>query len=74
VVILTFDGEALLLLWLADYAPELIAAERRRYPPIDHIRDVLGGITQVTPVPIPIDCVDGVHRGLLRPTLAVPRS
>jgi SAM-dependent methyltransferase len=59
VVILTFDGDALDLLWLADYAPELIAAERRRYPDIEHIRQVLGGTSTVTPMPIPIDCVDG---------------
>lgn len=59
VVILTFDGDALDLLWLADYAPELIAAERRRYPAIEHVRRVLGGVSTVTPVPVPIDCVDG---------------
>lgn len=59
VVILTFDGDALDLLWLAEYAPELIAAERRRYPDIEHVRHVLGGTTTVTTIPIPIDCIDG---------------
>lgn len=59
VVILTFDGDALDRYWLADYVPELIAAERRRYPAIDHIRAVLGGVSTVTEVPIPVDCVDG---------------
>jgi SAM-dependent methyltransferase len=59
VVVLTFDGEALDRLWLAEYAPELIAVERTRYPAIDHVRAVLGGGTSVTEVPIPIDCVDG---------------
>jgi len=59
VVVLTFDGDALDLLWLADYVPELIAAERRRYPAIQHIVQVLGGTATVTPVPIPEDCVDG---------------
>jgi hypothetical protein len=59
VVVLTFDGDALDLWWLADYLPELIAAERRRYPAISHITDVLGGSSAVTPIPIPIDCVDG---------------
>jgi SAM-dependent methyltransferase len=59
VVILTFDGDALDLLWLAEYAPELITAERRRYPAIEHVCDVLGGASTVTPIPIPIDCVDG---------------
>jgi SAM-dependent methyltransferase len=59
VVILTFDGDALDRLWLAEYAPELITAERRRYPAIDHVQDVLGGTSTVQTMPIPIDCVDG---------------
>jgi hypothetical protein len=48
VVVLTFDGDALDLLWLADYVPELISAERRRYPAIRHIREVLGGTSAAT--------------------------
>ena len=59
VVILTFDGDELDKFWLADYVPELMTAERRRYPPIDHICDVLGGTSAVTAVPVPIDCTDG---------------
>jgi SAM-dependent methyltransferase len=59
VVVLTFDGDALDLLWLAEYAPELIAAERRRYPPIEMIAAAIGRDTRVLPVPIAIDCVDG---------------
>jgi len=59
VVVLTADGEALDRLWLAEYVPEVIAAERRRYPPIDHLLDVLGGSGNVMEIPIPIDCVDG---------------
>jgi SAM-dependent methyltransferase len=61
VVVLTFDGTALDLLWLADYVPELIAVERHRYPPVDLIAAAVAGHaqTQVLPVPIPIDCVDG---------------
>lgn len=59
VVILTFDGEALDLLWLARYVPELVEAERRRYPAIDHVREVLGGVSTVFTVPVPIDCLDG---------------
>jgi len=59
VVILTFDGDALDAFWLANYVPEHITAERRRYPAIDHIREVLGGSSTVTAVPIPIDCTDG---------------
>ncbi len=59
VVILTFDGAALDVFWLADYAPELIAAERQRYPAIAHVCEVLGPTSTVTPIPVPIDCVDG---------------
>lgn len=59
VIILTFDGDALDRWWLADYAPELLAAERRRYPPIAEIAAALGGRSTVQVVPIPIDCVDG---------------
>lgn len=59
VVIMTFDGDALDQFWLAGYVPELIAAERRRYPPIEHICDVVGGTYSVTTVPIPNDCTDG---------------
>ncbi|HEV2888868.1 MAG TPA: methyltransferase domain-containing protein [Frankiaceae bacterium] len=58
VAILTFDPDVLEALWLAEYAPELVAAERRRYLPIATLAGHLGGAT-VTPVPVPFDCVDG---------------
>ncbi len=56
---LTFDGDALDRLWLAEYVPELLAAERRRYPPIEALVARARRRAEVTPVPIPIDCVDG---------------
>jgi SAM-dependent methyltransferase len=59
VVVLTFDGDELERLWLAEYVPELVAAERRRYPKIADIAAVIGRDTEVIEVPIPIDCVDG---------------
>jgi hypothetical protein len=59
IVVLTFDGDALDRLWLGDYAPELFAVERRRYPAIERISAGLGGGCTVSPVPIPFDCVDG---------------
>ena len=59
VVILTFDGEALLDFWLNEYVPEVIATERDRFPSIDHVTDALGGRAEVLHVPIPLDCVDG---------------
>jgi SAM-dependent methyltransferase len=58
VVVMTFDGDALDRFWLAEYAPELIAAERKRYPKLDWICNVLGGAA-VDEVPVPIDCTDG---------------
>jgi SAM-dependent methyltransferase len=58
IVVLTFDGDALDRYWLAHYAPELIEAERKRYPAIAVIRETLGG-AETRSVPIPIDCVDG---------------
>src|SRR3954469_4122127 len=42
VVVLTFDGDALDRFWLAEYAPELIAAERTRYPSMETIAVALG--------------------------------
>jgi SAM-dependent methyltransferase len=59
VVVLTFDGDELDRHWLAAYAPELIAAERRRYPPVRAIAAAVGRTAEVIEVPIPIDCVDG---------------
>lgn len=59
IVVLTFDGAALDRFWLADYAPELIAAERGRYPSMQALAAGLGGEVEVRPVAIPIDCIDG---------------
>jgi hypothetical protein len=59
VVVLTFDGDALDLFWLAAYAPELIRAERSRYPSIAAISSLIGSDSRVRSVPVPIDCTDG---------------
>lgn len=59
VVILTFDGDALDRFWLARYVPELVEADRRRFPPLSWIVDVLGGRVTVDEVPVPRDCTDG---------------
>ncbi|MEV4095834.1 methyltransferase domain-containing protein [Streptosporangium saharense] len=59
VVVLTFDPDALDLIWLAEYVPEFVAVERRRFPTIDLIASHLGTRAEVLPVTIPIDCVDG---------------
>ena len=75
VVILTFEGDILDRFWLAHYVPELIEAERRRYPAIDRIRDILGGAADVTSVPIPIDCTDSFTEAYYaRPELFLQRG
>lgn len=59
VVVAAFDGPALTRFWLNHYAPELVAAEQRRYPGLQAVADMLGGHIEIRPVPIPIDCTDG---------------
>jgi SAM-dependent methyltransferase len=59
VVVLTFDGAALDRFWLADYVPELIEAERRRYPDPRLIGRILGEGAVVRAVPVAHDCADG---------------
>jgi SAM-dependent methyltransferase len=59
VVILTFDPAALEDWWLADYCPEVLAVEARRYPPLDMMAALLGGQTRIIPVPVTTDCTDG---------------
>jgi hypothetical protein len=59
VVILTFEGDAMLRFWMHEYVPEVFATERSRDPGIDRVARILGGEVTVTEVPIPIDCVDG---------------
>jgi hypothetical protein len=59
VVVLTFDGDALDRFWLAAYAPELVAAERGRYPALPRIAAAIGRNVEIIEVPIPIDCTDG---------------
>ena len=59
VVVLAGDGDSLPRYWLNDYAPDLIAAERRRYPPIEYIAARIGARAEVQAVPIHLDCADG---------------
>lgn len=60
VVIVAFDGDALDRFWLKDYVPDRIAAEKRRYPPIEVIAAHVGTDPRVVPIPIPLDCSDGI--------------
>lgn len=59
VLVLTCDPAELDRFWLAEYCPEVIATEARRYPALGAIAAGLGGRTQIRPVPIPHDCTDG---------------
>lgn len=59
VIVMSFDPDALDDFWNAQYFPELIAVEKARYPTIAFIQQALGGRSEVIPVPIPLDCVDG---------------
>lgn len=59
VLVLTCAPDELDRFWLNDYAPELIATEARRYPPIETIVAMLGGNVEVITVPIPLNCTDG---------------
>ncbi len=59
VLILTCDPLALDRSWLAEYAPEMISVEARRYPSISAIDLALGGGSEVVSVPIPLNCTDG---------------
>lgn len=59
VVVLTFDPAALGDFWLlADYLPEALADDRRRFPSIEEVVDMLGE-ARVESIPIPADCSDG---------------
>ncbi len=60
-VLLTCDPTRVQRFWLNDYAPEVLAAEARRYPSLDHIRASLNLTLDVFVVPIPIDCSDGFN-------------
>lgn len=59
VVVMTFDPDALDEFWNAQYFPEVIAAEKRRYPKIADVVEWLGGNCEIVKVPVPLDCVDG---------------
>lgn len=59
VVIMTSDPDALDRFWNVEYFPEVVAAEKRRYPAIDFLKTTLGGRVEVRDVAIPLDCIDG---------------
>lgn len=75
VVIMTFDPDALNNFWNAQYFPELIDVEKRRYPTISSVVEALGGTCEVRPIPVPLDCVDGFQEALYgRPEAFLERA
>jgi SAM-dependent methyltransferase len=68
VVVLTADPDQIEQLWVSEYVPNVLAAERRRFPAIDTITSVLGENCTVTTIAVPFDCVDGfIHAFYGRP-------
>ncbi|MFT4101986.1 MAG: methyltransferase domain-containing protein [Burkholderiaceae bacterium] len=61
VLILSCDPAAVRDFWLADYVPDVLEAEARRYPSLARIATVLGGRVEVHVVEIPVDCSDGFN-------------
>lgn len=59
VVVMTFDPDALDNFWNAEYFPEVVAVEKKRYPSIEYLKNCLGDNVDVIPIPIPLDCSDG---------------
>jgi SAM-dependent methyltransferase len=60
VVVVAADGPHLARFWLNDYAPELLATEKRRYPALDVIAGGIGARATIENIAIPIDCTDGL--------------
>lgn len=61
ILILTCDPLAVQNFWLNRYAPEVLATESRRYPPLDAFKNPLGGELRIQNVVIPFDCKDGFN-------------
>ena len=59
VVVLTCDPRRVEEFWLAEYAPEILAAEARRYLALEDLAAGLGGRVSTSTVLIPQGCTDG---------------
>jgi SAM-dependent methyltransferase len=58
VVVLTWDPEHPGFWLVQDYFPEILAIDRRIFPSLTMIEEVVGPVTAL-PVPVPADCLDG---------------
>ena len=61
VVVLSCDPDLVQQFWLNAYAPDVLAAEARRYPALQRIGSLLGGHVTTLSVPIPLHCKDGFN-------------
>jgi SAM-dependent methyltransferase len=65
-VVFTWDPDHAHELWLhSDYLPEMAALERRRFPPLARVVDLLDA-HRVVPFPIPHDFTDGFQHAFWR--------
>jgi len=60
-IVLSCDPDFVQHFWLNDYAPKVLAAEARRYPALEGMRVVLGGLSEIVSAPIPLMCRDGFN-------------
>lgn len=75
IILLVSDPERLRDFWLNHYAPEVLAHEARRFPPIAKVSALLGGDVRVQSVPIPLDCKDGFNEAYYgRPEMLLDRE
>jgi SAM-dependent methyltransferase len=56
IVLLTFDPSR--RPWLTDYFPQLVALDEAQMPKMSDYREWLGEV-EISPVPVPHDCIDG---------------
>jgi SAM-dependent methyltransferase len=66
-VLLTWDPAYAEALWLVtDYLPRLADVNRRRFPALERLVDLLGGEARVETVSVPHDCADGFQGAFWR--------
>jgi len=61
VIIVSCDPAQVQRFWLNGYAPEVLAAETRRYPTVKRIGAAFGERVTSVAVPIPLHCKDGFN-------------
>ncbi|WIE77255.1 SAM-dependent methyltransferase [Curtobacterium sp. MCSS17_007] len=62
-VVLGRDPDRLRAGWLAEYAPEVVAAEADTLPAVEQLAALVGPSAEVVRLPVPFTCVDGFGEG-----------